>query len=146
MQELSCTSHCGLTRIKFDKWKESSNLLLSETSFSIFVLWSRENDLSIQGIHFLLVKFYTKSVSVWQAGVSSSHHNLFLVFGTSRLMISCFCGLSVNKAFLYIAQLFLVLHVMGKGSKFFALYERLFWKVFLLFPLRLGDLCLLCCS
>lgn len=27
-----------------------------------------------------------------------SHHNLFLVFGTSRLMVSCFSELSVKKA------------------------------------------------
>lgn len=147
MQELSCTNHCGLTRIKFDKWKESSSLSLSATSFSLFMLCFRENGLSIQGIHFLLVKFYTKSVSVLQVSVSSSHDNLFLVLETSRLMISCFSGLSVNKAFLYIAQFFFVFTCHLRIRNFcFLRYERVFWKVFLMFPLSLGDLCLLCCS
>lgn len=133
MQVLSCTSHCGLTRIKFDKWKESSSLSLSEKSFSIFILCSRENDLSIQGIRFLLVKFYTKSVSVWQVSVSSYHHNLFLVFGTFGLMISCFYGLNVNKAFLYIAQLFLVLHCHLRVQNFLLCMRDCSGKLFCCF-------------
>lgn len=147
MQGLSCTNHCDLTRITFDKWKESSSLPLFATSFSLFELCSRENGLLIQGIIFLLVKFYTKSVSVWQVNVSSSHHSLFLVFGTSRLMISCFSGLSVNKAFFIYCTILSVFTCHLRVQNFcFLKYERVFWKVFLLFTLSLGDLCLLCCS
>lgn len=52
-----------------------------------------------------------------------SYHNLFLVFGTSKLVISCFSELSVKKAF-YILHNSFHFYVLPKGSKFLVLEKR----------------------
>lgn len=62
MQKLSGTNGCGLTRIKFDKGKESSSLSLSMTSCSLFELCGKW--FIILRIYFVFAKLYMKSMSV----------------------------------------------------------------------------------